>query len=719
MSVWIRRGVLGLVGVLLLAVAVATWFVLTFDANQYKGVAVEWMKTNRNRTLVIDGPIELSVFPRLSVKLSKASLSEVGKPDVFASLTEAGLAVDLLPLLRGDVVIGRVQAKGVRVTYLRDAKGRSNIDDLLKPSPQEAPKPAGENKPVRFDVSAIELADVRARVKDDVAGVDGELLLKTFTSGRLANRVEAPLELAAQFDLKKPALKGELSGDTRLWLDSETQSMALRQLHAHLGLDRAGQPVVLDLDWPELSVSGDKIGGSAFSGRLSRGGAVPVDLRFKSAAPSGNFDVVRLPGFEAQLTSHAPQRKLDGTLRGDLTLKLREASLALDKLDLRGKVEAPKSPPLSLAVQGNALASAQRSSWKVAGQLNENRFSSDGTADLAGATPHIVAKARFDSLDLNKLIPPDEARPKSGGAPAAADAPIDMSGLRSVNGQFSVQAGRFTVRQYRVDDARIAATLDNGLLRVTQLQGRAWNGQLDATALADARTNRVAMKGAANGVNVNALLKDVAAKDLLEGTGRVNFDVGTAGRSVSQMKSQLDGQMALQVRDGAIKGVNLAKMLRQAKAALNLRQDAVQKASATEKTDFSELSASFQIADGVARSKDLDMKSPFLRLGGEGAIDVGRGRIDYLTRATVASTSKGQGGAELDALRGLTVPVRLSGPFESVDWKIEWSAVARDAVTRELKEKLGEKLGLTPPAKAASAASPQDALKKTLKGLFK
>jgi AsmA protein len=257
------------------------------------------------------------------------------------------------------------------------------------------------------------------------------------------------------------------------------------------------------------------------------------------------------------------------------------------------------------------------------------------------------------------------------------------------------------------------------MLRVTQLQGRAWGGQVNATAFADARASRVAIKGAANGVNVNALVKDVAAKDWIEGTGRVTVDLDTAGRSVSEMKSRLKGSAALQLRDGAIKGINLAKSLRQAKAALTLKQDAAQKANQAEKTDFSELSASFQIADGVARSRDLDLKSPFLRLGGEGAIDIGRGRIDYVARATVASTAKGQDGADLSALKGLTIPVRLAGPFESLDWKIEWSSVAAGMVTNQLEKKLGEQLGLKAPAGAASAVSPQDALRNKLKGLFK
>ena len=71
------------------------------------------------------------------------------------------------------------------------------------------------------------------------------------------------------------------------------------------------------------------------------------------------------------------------------------------------------------------------------------------------------------------------------------------------------------------------------------------------------------------------------------------------------------------MRDGAVKGINLARTLRQAKAALSMKQDAVSRPTQAEKTDFSELSASARIADGVAHSDDLDIKSPFLRIGGE------------------------------------------------------------------------------------------------------
>jgi AsmA protein len=153
----------------------------------------------------------------------------------------------------------------------------------------------------------------------------------------------------------------------------------------------------------------------------------------------------------------------------------------------------------------------------------------------------------------------------------------------------------------------------------------------------------------------------------------------------------------------------------------------VSKASASEKTDFSELSASARIQNGVARSDDLDIKSPFLRIGGAGRFDVGVGRIDYTARATVANTAAGQDGADLSALRGVTVPVHLSGPFDAIDWKVQWSAVASAAVENRLKDRLAEKLGLArPPEPAlggASAPEPprqrsEDRIKDKLRGLL-
>ncbi len=437
---------------------------------------------------------------------------------------------------------------------------------------------------------------------------------------------------------------------------------------------------------------------------------------------------MRLPDFNLALKGKSGPRRIDGTLKSGLSLRVPTRALAFEQLDLQAKIDEPNLQPVALTMRGGASASPQGAAWNVAGQLATNTFASEGSASFGARTPNVQLQARFDSLDLNTLLAP----PKTGGTAAPAstspDAPLDLGGLRAVNGKFALRAGRFAFRQYRVADARIDASLDNGLLQLSRLQGQAWGGAIDASGFADGRVNRVGAKLSASGVNVNALLKDVAQSDRLEGTGRVTADLQSDGKTTAEMRSRLKGTAALQLRDGAIKGVNLAKSLRQAKAALG-KQDEVQKAQQTEKTDFSELHATFQVADGIARNSDLDVKSPFLRLGGAGSIDVGKGRIDYVARATVTETSKGQGGAELAALKGVTVPVKLSGPLEAMDWNIQWSAVAADAAQAKLEEKLrdklGDKFGLKPASPAASApsapetSSSKDKLKDRLKGLLR
>jgi len=799
MPVWIRRLALSLAVLLLIAVGAAAWLISTFDPNKYKGVAVEWMKTHRNRTLAIDGPIELSVFPRLQVHLSRVALSEAGSTEEFAGIDDAALSIALMPLLRGALNVDRVEAHGVRATLLTDAKGKRNIDDLIASDPAEAQ--SSSRSTLSFDVSKVALTDLRARVKDEKSGVDGEVVLKELTSGRIANQVETPVKLVMQIGLKSPALKGELTGSARFtpelasgslrlndmdfaykgdapgasaidatlqgalaWdgakgaldatklalklsanaagvkfddsmlaidrfaFDPTRKSFAIDQLKLRVKGTRAGHPLELVLDWPELNVNGDTLKGSALSGKFSLGGELPLAATFKSGAPSGSFDDVRVPAFEAVLSSDTSARKLAATLRSDLGLHPAKSALSLQALALDVSAEGGDMPALKLKLRGSATASAQSASWTFTGDVNANSFSTEGSANLAGTLPDVKAQARFEALDLNTLLPAEKAG--AATAPAAADAPVDLSALRSLNGSFGLRAGRFVYRQYKVADFKLDATLDSGMLRVPSLQAKVWGGAVDASAFADARASRVAVKATANGVNVNALLKDVAGKDILDGTGRVVADIDTAGHSVGEMKSRLHGSAALQLRDGAVKGLNLAKSLRQAKAAITLRQDATQKASQVEKTDFSELSASFVIDAGVARNKDLDMKSPFLRLGGDGLVDAGKSRIDYTARATVAATAKGQDGADLAALKGLTVPVRLTGPLDAMDWKIQWSAVAGDVVKGQLEDKLKARLGLKAAEGAASGASAptakeavkdaaKDAVKNKLKGLFK
>ena len=814
MSVWLKRIFLALAALLALVVAVLGYLVATFDPNRYQGLIVDALRERYQRTLVIGESITLKVWPRLTLRLGGLKLSEHAGPGPFAAVQSADLVVDWLALLRRQVVVERVAARGVSLAWRRDAQGRSNIDDLLKPADAAAPAAAGPA--LGFDIGSASLEDVRVDLDDAQAGVAGVVELAALQVGRFASGHHTPVSLQAQARMVRPqvdaavtgslelnadlaqqrwaaqkidlTVKGDLPGAQDLTLKLAGTAVAELQSHHYMaenlsigidarlaGLRLAGStlsaaslavqpveqlfrlkdlavqlkgtqgdaPLAMQLQWPGLQIKGPLLEGSALSGRFERGGPMALAGTFSSQPPSGSFEQLRLPQLKLKLQASGT-RKVDADLRADVQVEPKASRVALRGLALEGRFEEPGLPPLALQAEGSAEADAKAAQASLKGRFNQDAFDAQVRAAFAGKVPQLDAKAQFAALDLDRLLPP--AAPAAASAPGSGAAPIDLSALRSVNARIDLRVGQLARKPFRVGDLQLQGQLDGGVLRLARLAGQTWGGRFDLAGLVEAVANqpqRIALKGGAQDIDVNAALRELAGYADLEGRGRVNLDLATRGASVEQFKAGLAGNAALQLRDGALRGFNIARGLRQAKAALTLRKDEVQRARSTEKTDFSELSASFRIADGVATSNDLDAKSPLLRLGGDGRIDLPRGRLDYTVRASVANTLQGQDGADLGALKGLTVPVLLSGPFEAVDWKIQWSAVASAAATAAVKEKaqeqidaakakledkLRDKLKLPAPAASGASAAPlaeqlreqaKDKVKDKLKGLFR
>ena len=215
-----------------------------------------------------------------------------------------------------------------------------------------------------------------------------------------------------------------------------------------------------------------------------------------------------------------------------------------------------------------------------------------------------------------------------------------------------------------------------------------YGGTLSGSAGIDANTYRFTARPQLQGINISPLLKDLANKDLLEGRGKVVLDVQTTGRTVPDLKKALAGSASIALNDGAIKGINLAEALRKAKAAIGSQSAQEQTASGGDKTDFTEMTASFSISKGVAHNEDLSAKSPFIRIGGAGDLDIGEGRMNYLAKAAIVNTAAGQGGKDAGSLAGLTVPVRISGPFDALAYRVEIGAMVSDSVKQQVQEKV-------------------------------
>jgi AsmA protein len=246
------------------------------------------------------------------------------------------------------------------------------------------------------------------------------------------------------------------------------------------------------------------------------------------------------------------------------------------------------------------------------------------------------------------------------------------------------------------------------------------------------------VKQSLSGVTIGPLLQDALDQDLLEGRGSVDLDVTAQGDTVGALTKTLTGVAGVALKDGAVKGINLAQSLRGAKDMLSLKRNKEAAASPTEKTDFSDLKASFRIDEGQARNDDLTLSSPFVRLTGAGSLNLVEGSMDYVANTSLVATSTGQDGKDLSDVAGFSVPVRVSGPLTALKYELQFSdAIELQAKQRfkaeetKLKKKLEsgltEKLlggdqGDTDAAKkedAVPSAKPEEEVKKRLKDLFR
>ena len=108
-----------LAGLLVIVIGIGGYLAATFDPNQYKGQIVQAVKDKTKRTLKLEGDIRLKFWPNIGADLGKVSLSEFKSEAEFASVENARVSLELLPLLSKKIVVDEVEVRGVRATLVR------------------------------------------------------------------------------------------------------------------------------------------------------------------------------------------------------------------------------------------------------------------------------------------------------------------------------------------------------------------------------------------------------------------------------------------------------------------------------------------------------------------------------------------------------------------------------------------------------------------------
>ncbi|MFN0163354.1 MAG: AsmA family protein [Burkholderiales bacterium] len=471
----------------------------------------------------------------------------------------------------------------------------------------------------------------------------------------------------------------------------------------------------LKVDAPKLAVSKDSASGEAVTGSIKVTGRDALDAKFSLGEVRGSAKALAIGRVSVEIAqSKFGDSSVTGSINTALNANLEARHFDLPRIVADLTVANPQMPMKSvkLPITGSARSDLTR---ETASADLAIKFDESNIAAKAGVSrfkaPAISFDVGIDRLNVDKYFPP-----KPPGAPKGSEPekPIDLAGLKDLNASGTVKVGQLQVNNVKASNVTLVIKAAGGKVDVNPMNAGLYQGTLAGSVSVNAQNNSFAIRQNLTGVNINPLMVDAINKDILEGRGNIVLDLTTAGTTVTALKKALGGSASINLKDGAYKGVNLAKSFREARAALSLSKNRMQEARREDKTDFTEMKISAQIKNGVATSNDLDAKSPFLRLGGAGTVDIGASTMDYLARATVVNTAGGQESKDLAQLKGLTVPVKINGPLDAIKYDIQYGAIAgslvtekaKDAVQDKLKDALGSRLGLKKPDAPAPAPQP-------------
>lgn len=698
-----------LVGMLLLLIIAAIILVPMFvDVNDHKERIILEVKKVTGRDLGIAGEIGLSVFPSFALELNGLSLSNAeGFADAqFAAVKHAQVRVDIFPLLfRQMLVADTVKIEGLTLNLAKSKQGSTNWEDMLGsgraaggPQPQTSGIP-DERGMMPFSIGGVTIKDARVVWDDQSSGERYEVANLNFETGEIRPGRAVDISFNTALESRKPLLKGSVGLIGKLQVDDTRLVFTLDDL-------------VL-----ESKISGEGLPEQGVEGQLQ------ANIRFDQTHGALEVDelVLALNGLvlkgELQGIDLLNQAKLEGSLRvekvnprelmGEFGLPVPETAdpAVLNSLELSADFKAG----IDHVAFDNLLVKLDQTVTK--GKFEVTSFTQ----------PTYLFDLQVGEINVDRYLPPPPAGAASGGHGAQGGAggndelfPVET--LRQLRFDGRLLLDSLTINQIHAEAVLLKLRGRDGKLTADQEIGRFYDGltkgSVSLNVSGDAPQLQIDQE--LTRILTGPLLMDLLGDDRLLGSGDLKLNLASRGGSLNQIKRTLNGSLSFDFRDGAVKGFNLAKMIRETRAKLSGESTAI--LNEPEQTDFSELTGSARIVNGLVENQQLFAKSPYLRVNGSGRANLVQESLDYTIRPVIVNTPQGQGGQGLEELVGIPIPVRIQGGWSNLQFSIQLAQILEEQQKARLQEKIDSKVEEKLQEKVPEEL--QDKLKGKLKKLF-
>ena len=623
-------------------VAIAGIFIATFDANHYKQDLSDIVRDSTGRDLQFYGDVELTFYPALGMELGALSLSNaVGFGSTpMIKVDKVSISVDVASVIAFSPEIDELILDGLKINLQNNNKGVTNWDDFKEPQDAQSPNaPLLRTEPKSSGSSSSN----QSKVKSEPMNISGAFGGLNITNAELS-WVDA--QAGSEYLVQNLTIKtGRITPEAPFDLKMQVVVKSKGEINADIDLATQIQY------WFD-------------NGRLNLTDLVLNVSAAGEPLPLGKIQV----GIASELIELNPQKR---------SVSLKGLVLKIDDNTIKGNVTVSDTaqPVINFKLASNKLdIDALIGMTPVHPSSVTPKKSTTATESITG----------IESNSVNVI--PDAVK-----EPVKIILPMDLLRIIQADGELVVK--QLTMQNLLLNDINLGISTNAGIVNLDPIRMNLYDGSVSGQVRLD--VNGALPKYRVNkkiqGVQIGALLTDLNGEDRINGVLNANVSLSTQGEWLSVLKKNSNGDIALALRDGAVKGFNIRHSIDKAKAKLKGDSEPPKQES---QTDFSSLELSGLIKKGVFISNDLKLQAPIIRVSGEGQVDLNNETVNYLVNAKLVGTIKGQDGGAADDLSGLLIPVRIDGPLAEPKIDVQLDEMLKKkaaALKAKLKAQLNEK----------------------------
>jgi len=428
----LKYGLIFIGAILVVFLALIALVAATFNPNDYKPLIVNLVQEKKQRTLKLEGDIKLTFFPRIGADFGKISLSEHGSNKEFAAIASARVSLAVLPLLKKQLVVDRIQIDGIRARLVRYPDGSTNIDDLLKKD---------ESEQFKFDIEGVSVTRAALSFDDRMTGQKLDISGMEFESGRLANNQPGKIDLKFTLQGDNPKIDVQVALASGLLFDTEAKALTLDALTVSLSGKRGVDGLDIRLTSPKFELGPERfVGGVDLTAKLIQPPKGNLDLVLSVPALTGKGRAVRADNFTLDIIGQQGDNTIKSRVASPFSANLDTRQFSLDKLVASLKLSSPAMPrALNMNLGGAARLdfARQDAHLYLSGKLDGSPLKARLGMSNFGA-PAYSFDIVIDRLDVDRYLPPGKPENKV----KRPEKPLDFGFLKNLNvsGQFSIAA---------------------------------------------------------------------------------------------------------------------------------------------------------------------------------------------------------------------------------------------------------------------------------------